>query len=98
MRSGQWPVEPESDYSDGDIVPSENQIVGDRGSCRSQWGLFTKVKAKCGTFTTQGMLLNYLCIYSLNIYDPTLCWRLCEAWQWAGIRKMAGRGKVGTQV
>lgn len=49
---GQWPAEPESDYRDSDNVPSRNQILGYRGSCRGQWGLFTKVQAKCGTLMT----------------------------------------------
>lgn len=31
---GQWPAKAESDYSDGDNVPSGHQIVGDRGACR----------------------------------------------------------------
>lgn len=46
----QGPAEPECDNSNSDNVPSGNQMVGSRGSRRSQ--LFTKVPAERGIFTT----------------------------------------------
>lgn len=52
VGTGQWPAETESDYRDSDNVPSRNQILGYRGSCRGRWGLFTKVQAKCDTLMT----------------------------------------------